>query len=397
MVMRKCAPANWPSTISTVPPCAETNSSTTDKPMPVPFTLAPLGRAAGVERVENMCTLFRPECPDRCPRRRARDFARAARADVDRAALRRIFDRVGQQVLEDQPQLAAVGDQRDILDLHFEPHALGEQRELLVLQHLLDDGAQAELAGLETDAVGLPRAEGEQVLDEPLQLDAVLAQDAGDFALIGVELADSAIHQQFGAFADVGERRFQLVRHVPQKAVAFVCEIEQAAAQPFELAGKALEVHRPGHRDGPREGAAAELADGAIQLAQRPAHGEREPQDRDERHRQQQRRLPPQPAVRAPGLHFERRDLRVDLRIALLRDPVGQRAQLAEAARQLRRIGLEPGSGQQTAADRSLQRPQLIERGARACGPRSCRYKLRQGRASAARPARGRRRAGWAR
>ena len=378
MVMRKCAPGNWPSTISTVPPCAETNSSTTDKPMPVPFTLAPLGRAAGVERIEDMCALLR-----RNARTAVRDIhheilARASRADVNGAALRRIFDRVGQQVLEDQPQLAAVRDQRDVLDLHVEPHALREQRELLVLQHLLDDRAQPELAGLEADAVGLPGAEGQQVLDEPLQLDAVLAQDAGDLALIGVELAHRAIHQQLGAFADIGERRLQFMRHVSQKAVALVREIEQTAAQPFELAGEALQVHRTRHRDGPREGAAAELADGAVQLAQRPAHRKRQAQDGDQRHRQQQGRLPPQPAVRAPGLRLERRDLSIDLRVALLRDLAARALSSLKRRGSSVAIGREPGSGQQTVADRSLQRLASSSRVARGLRPRSCRYELRQ-------------------
>ena len=137
----------------------------------------------------------------------------------------------------------------NVLDLHVEPHALRHQRQLLVLQHLLDQRAQAELGRLEADAVALPGAEGQQVLDHALQLDAVLAQDRRDLALAGLQLADRAVHQQLGALADVGQRRLQLVRHVAQEAVALLRQLEQAVAQPLELVAEALQVDRPADRD----------------------------------------------------------------------------------------------------------------------------------------------------
>ena len=59
-----------------------------------------------------------------------------AGVDRDRAAARRELDRIGQQIVEDQAQLAAVGERGQILDLHVEPHALRDQRQLLVLEHL---------------------------------------------------------------------------------------------------------------------------------------------------------------------------------------------------------------------------------------------------------------------
>ena len=164
------------------------------------------------------------------------------------------FDRVRYQVLEDQADLAAVGDQRDVLDAHIESYALRQQRQLLVLQHLLHQRPQPELGRLQPDAGGLPGAEGQQVLDHALQLDAVLAQDRGDLALVGVELAHRAIHQQFRPLADVRERRLQLVRHVSQEAVALVRELEQPLAQPLELAAEALEVVGTVDRDRMGEG-----------------------------------------------------------------------------------------------------------------------------------------------
>ena len=152
------------------------------------------------------------------------------------------------------------------------------------------------------DALLLPGAEGQQVFDEPVQLDAVVTQDGDDLALGVVQGSDRAVHEQFRAFADVGERRLQLVRHVAQEAVAFLRQIEQAQAQPFELRAQALEVARARHFDGTRERAAAELADGAVDGAQRPADRQREREDGDERERRQQGGLPEQAPLRARGL-----------------------------------------------------------------------------------------------
>ena len=58
----------------------------------------------------------------------------------------------------------------------------------------------------------------------------------------------------------------------------------------------------PGHLDRARERAAAELADGAVDGAQRPADGQREREDGDQRERREQRGLPEQAPLRAGGL-----------------------------------------------------------------------------------------------
>ena len=121
---------------------------------------------------------------------------------------------------------------------------------------------------------------------------------AGHLALVGVQLADRAVHEQLRALADVGERGLQLVRHVPQEAVALVREIEQPLPQPLELPAEALEVVRAGDADQVGEGALAELADGAVELAQRPADAEGQREDRHDRQRHQQRGLPQQALAR---------------------------------------------------------------------------------------------------
>ena len=100
-------------------------------------------------------------------------------------------------------------------------------------------GLQLELRELERRSLRLPGAERQQVLDELLQLDAVVAQDARDLLLLAVELADRAVEQQLRAFADVRERRLQLVRHVAQELVLLVRRVLEAHAQPLELAAEA--------------------------------------------------------------------------------------------------------------------------------------------------------------
>jgi hypothetical protein len=54
-------------------------------------------------------------------------------------------------------------------------------------------------------------SEPKQVLDQALQLDAVVTQDRRDFPLAGVECTDGPIHQQFGALADVGQWCLELM------------------------------------------------------------------------------------------------------------------------------------------------------------------------------------------
>src|SRR5215467_13168552 len=199
-------------------------------------------RASGIEGLEHVSAVL-----ERNPGTAVGDIEHQLRAcgaslQVDGAPFRRILHGVGDEVLEYQADLAAVGDQGQVLDANIETHALREQRQLLVLEHLLDERTEAELGGLEADARSLPGAEGQEVLDHALQLDAVLAQDRRHLTLVGIELADRTIHQELGALANIGERRFELVRHVAQEAVALVRQIEETLAQPLQLPAEPLEI-----------------------------------------------------------------------------------------------------------------------------------------------------------
>src|SRR5690606_19651316 len=128
----------------------------------------------------------------------------------------------------------------------------------------------------------------QQILDQLLQLDAVVPQDRRYFALRAVQLADSTVHQQLGTFANTRERRREIVRHVAQEALAFLRELQQSHAQPLELPTEILEVRGTAHRDRFGERSLAELADGVVYLSDRAQQNERK--DSDERRRKQDHR-----------------------------------------------------------------------------------------------------------
>ena len=87
------------------------------------------------------------------------------------------------------------------------------------------------------------------------------------------------------------------MRHVSQETVSLLREIEQALAQPLELASEPLEIQRARDGIGRKKRAAAQFVDRAVDLPQRPADAQREHQDRGERERNQQRGFPEQLAL----------------------------------------------------------------------------------------------------
>ena len=114
----------------------------------------------------------------------------------------------------------------------------------MLAQRAEHERLQIEFRQLQRGRLGLPGAERQQVLDQPLQFDAVFPEYAGHFLLLPVELADRAVEQQLGALADICEWRLQLVRHMPQEFVLLLARFRQTEPQPFELAAERLEVGR---------------------------------------------------------------------------------------------------------------------------------------------------------
>ena len=127
---------------------------------------------------------------------------------------------------------------------------------------------------------------------------------------------------------------------------------------------------RTGHGDRVGEGAPAELADGAVELPQRPAHPQGQHEHRDHGERQQRRGLPQQALARLQGLLCQRGHLHVHLGVALLRDALHQGRQLRETAGQVGgdRSAVAWGRAHDRVAQAPLQHPDLLERAAGVAG-----------------------------
>ena len=221
------------------------------------------------------------------------------------------FDSRFSRIRRSLPRSAISGQ---VLDLHIQPHALRDQRQLLVLEHLLDQRPQRGTRVSSRPTLLLCQAlKLQQVLDHALQLDAVLLQDRRDLALPGVAArrprrpsaarcprgywpAASSVRATCGAGSGCA----------PAPAPAAGCAATRAA--------------RPGVRrsTGPltaigRENvAAAQLGDGAVDLAQRPPDAQRE----------HERRRPAPAAPAAPIPRTAARRARVGLVLAAMRSSV---------------------------------------------------------------------------
>src|ERR1700722_4709533 len=158
------------------------------------------------------------------------------------------------------------------------------------------------------------------------------------------------------------------MRHMSQKSVPLLCQIDQASPQPFQLPSEPLKVDRAPHLDRIRERPTPELADRPIKLPQGPSDGERKPEDRNQRDRQEERRLPHEAPPRFVSLLLERNDLRVDLRIALFSGPIGESAQISKALQQLRKTVRRLRHAVHHLAYGLLQLPKLSERVTRLVG-----------------------------
>ena len=210
----------------------------------------------------------------------------------DCAAFWRELDGIGQQIVENRAHLVVIGGNRELRHVDLQLNAGGFQRQSLCLDDVQNQRAQLEICQRHCLALGLPGAETQQVFDQLLQLQPVGAQNPGNLALFVVQLTDGAVYEQFRAFPNIHQRRFQLVRHVAEKPVLFLGELEQPGAQPFELSAKALEITRSLDLDGAREATLTELFDRFVDLADRSGNEERENQNQKNRARHQGDRLP---------------------------------------------------------------------------------------------------------
>ncbi len=157
-------------------------------------------------------------------------------------------------------------------------------RELLLAQHAADDVGQRD----RTERGRFERARlvvREEILDQLLQRQCVLAHDAHDLVLLRRQPAADVVAQELRALAHGSERRLELVRHVAQEPRLLLLELVQARTQPFEPLADVAQVLRTVHFDCVSEIGRAHLADRLVELANRTRdeHGE------DNRQRQRNR------------------------------------------------------------------------------------------------------------
>ena len=133
-------------------------------------------------------------------------------------------------------------------------------------------GTGAEAAG----SSGARLVVGEQVLDQLLQRQRVLAHDAHDVLLLRRQPAADVVAQELRAFAHRGQRRLELVRDVAQETRLLLLELVQARAQPLEALPQVADVLRAVHLDRVREVGGAHLPDRRVELADRTRDQHRE-------------------------------------------------------------------------------------------------------------------------
>ncbi len=152
--------------------------------------------------------------------------------------------------------------------------------------------------------------------------------------LLALQGADRPFQQQLRSLADVGQRRLQFVRDVTQESLALLRHLEQPLSQPLDLAAEGLEVRRrTPDVHGFEQAAVPEVADGAVDVADRPADEQREYECETERDRGEGCALPQQASSDPLGLLLHADQFPVDLLGRQQRESsrvAGERAEFAE-------------------------------------------------------------------
>ena len=215
---------------------------------------------------------------------------------------RRILDRIREQVVDDRADLIGVPDNDGRPRLHVERNHACERRELVLPDHAshhVGEGQGAERLRLD----GARLMVVEQVFDQLLEVQCVLAHDADDFLLLRRKLATDAIAQQLRAFAHRSERRLELVGNVAEKLRLLCLELLQTRAQPFQALADVAQVLWSVHFDGMREVRGPHATDRQIELTNGPGDQDGEQNRQRERDRcSGERQVDPGPASFRRGL-----------------------------------------------------------------------------------------------
>ena len=164
-------------------------------------------------------------------------------AKLNRAALRRVANRIGRHVLDclldaeriDQQRLGAIGDGRDEPDI---------ARAALVLVMSLD--LFEEIPGFDGLNIELPPARFEarhlqEIADQPLQPFRLAHRDCHLMPPLPIVETDLGHGQRLEMSQNRGERRHQLVRHVGHQLPARAIGCIERDGAPLELVGHRIE------------------------------------------------------------------------------------------------------------------------------------------------------------
>src|SRR5882762_767723 len=179
----------------------------------------------------------------------------------------------------------------------------------MIVERLFHDPVESHRRQLQTPHALLRSMVVQQVFDQLLQLHAFLPEDFYDFALSRRKRPGSPLDQQLGSFTKRRQRRFQLVRDVPQEQALLLFEFDQPLTQPIEPAAQVFQVRRPADSYVAFELTRAEAPDRLVELADRSRDEEGDPGRKKYTERYRRRELQPEDALRAlarasHGLHL---------------------------------------------------------------------------------------------
>ncbi len=192
------------------------------------------GRGVGLlERLEDDLLLFQRNADtgighlERHHRRRLAEHrmlgapAAESRRDIEAdAALGGEFECVRQQVLEHLLQPLGVGGDAAAeigIDVHLERQLARIRLVAERPRHHVDEIREEHLLGIDRHRAGLDLGQVENVADEIEQVGAGAVNGAGEFDLLGAQIAFRIVGELLAEDQDRIERRAQLVRHVGQE------------------------------------------------------------------------------------------------------------------------------------------------------------------------------------
>src|SRR5882672_73367 len=213
--------------------------------------------------------------------------------------VRRVFDRIGDQIRRNGAQFFLVGLKYDRIQPQVGADATSLDREPVIFEHLFHDPVESHRRHLQPPHALLRSMVIQKALDQLLQLHALLPENFDDFAQARRERAGGPLDQQLRSFAKRRQGRLQLVRNVAQEQALLLLEFDQPLSQPVEPAAQVFQVRRPADPDIALELAGAEAPDSLVELADGSSDEERDSDRKEYPERDRRGELQPEDALRA--------------------------------------------------------------------------------------------------